>query len=223
MHAGAESIWTEAIAKDSKAFNLSTAQDAARDKVKKTLESEDIRFDKDDFTQTPDSLIDDTVSGVKSYVSLADSIEIPQMVEKFLSFDIGDDFEIAGTVDFIAKDGTISDIKTSSKKSTPQQHIAQLGVYRRLAQLNGIESPSKSFGIQNIAFTSKAVTGYLLEAKHDMNMVSYLVDQIKTRTQLVLQNELEIDLYFPTNPSSYLCAEKYCPFWAQCDAVEGRR
>lgn len=217
VHAGAEQIWTESITKGDKIINVSQAQDAARESVKKEFQEADIRLDKDNFAESEDNAIDDATAGAKQYCVLAEDIDVPQYTEKTLEISLGDNITVRGTADFIGS-GVIEDIKTSTRKSTPQQHAAQLGVYAKLAKLNGIDVSLEDARIQNIAYTKNKVSGYLLPFKLKEQMSSYLINTLKDRIVIARQNPLEIDLLFPANPSSYLCAEKYCPMWHDCDA-----
>jgi len=222
VHAAGEQIWTESIKANKKIINITAAKDAAAQSVDDRFQAEEIRLDDDKF-ETKDGCKDSAVEGAEAYCNLAEQIEIPAYTEKFFSVDTGDNIEIAGTSDYISKDGIVQDIKTSSKKSTPQQHVAQLSVYARLAQLNGIEVNTTDSVIQNIAFTKKATTGYILPFKLDLDLSSYLINTIRERIILTRINPLELDLLFPANPSSYLCSPKYCAYWDDCDAVAGKR
>ena len=218
VHAGAEAIWTESIAKNEKIINKTQAQDAAVQSVEKAFEEEDIRLDKDDFAQTKDNAKDNAANGAAIYCDMAQEIEVPKFVEHYMSIDLGDNISVGGTADFIGHDGRIEDIKTSTKQPTPQQYAAQLGVYARLADLNGLKADLENSRIQGVAFLKNTTQGHLLPFKLNMTLTSYLINTLKERTILARQNPLEIDLLFPANPSSYLCNPKYCAYWDDCEA-----
>ena len=218
VHAGAEAIWRESISAGSKIINISRAQDAAVESVEKAFEEEDIRLDKDDFTETKDGAKDSAAAGAAIYCEMAEKIEIPKFVEHNMSIDLGDNITVRGTADFIGHDGIVEDIKTSTSKSDPKKHTAQLGVYARLADLNGIKADLDNARIQNIAYNKSKTVGHLLPFKLNMTLTSYLINTLKERTILVRQNPYELDLLFPANPSSYLCNPKYCSYWDDCEA-----
>jgi len=219
VHAGAEQIWTESMSKNKKIINVSQAQDAAVESVIHTFETEDIRLDKTDFSHTIDNVKDSAAEGAKIYCSMAEEIEIPKFVEHRMELDMGDNIWVKGTADYIGHDGIVEDIKTSSKKTSPNQHAAQLGVYAKLAKLTGIENASLTDArIQNVAYLKNSVNGHLLPFKLNETLSSYLINTLKERTILARQNPLEIDLLFPANPSSFLCNPKYCAYWDDCEA-----
>ena len=218
VHAGAEQIWTESIAKGEKVINTTQAQDAAVQSVEKAFEEEDIRLDKNDFAETKDNAKDNAAEGAAIYCDMAQEIEIPKFVEHNMSIDLGDNITVRGTADFIGHNGIVEDIKTSTKKPSPTQYAAQLGVYARLAELNGIKADLENSRIQGVAFLKSKTQGHLLPFKLNMTLTSYLINTLKERTILARQNPLEIDLLFPANPSSYLCNPKYCAYWDDCEA-----
>jgi len=223
-HKAGEMIWLESIEKGEKIINISQAKDAAAQEVEDIYQNEDIRFDKNDFAETLDNAKDAAVDGATVFCELAKDIDVPRFVEHTMEIDLGDNISVRGTADYISHTGMIEDIKTSSRKTTPQQHQVQLGIYAKLAKYSGIENANlQESRIQNIAFTKTKTSGYLLPFKLDEHLSSYLINDIKERIILSRQNNYEIDLLFPTNPSSFLCNPKYCAFWYDCEAVKGRR
>lgn len=190
VHAGAEQIWRESITKGEKVINLLQAQDAAVQAVEQSDESEDIRYDKYDFSSNLANAKDSAAEGAKAYCELALDIDVPKFVEHTMQIDIGDNVIVKGTADYISHDGMVEDIKTSARKATPQQHVLQLGIYAKLAQHNGVDANMTDSRIQNIAYTKNKTSGYLLPFKLDEHLSTYVVNDIKDRVVLARQKPI---------------------------------
>ncbi len=215
VHGGAEHIWTESQKAGQKTFNLSAAKDAAAQAVEDKYSNEEVRFE---GFESVDGAKDDAVAGVDVYAKeIVPNVEIPLYVEKYYEAEVDDNIFIKGTSDAIQNDGTIRDIKTSTRKKTGSEYVEQLSIYARLTEVNeGLPIQPKAI-IENIVFGKNDIKAHLLDVNIDVVGTKRKIDDIIKRVKWFNENKIaDMEMIFPANPNSFFCDERYCLVYNEC-------
>ncbi len=213
VHAGAEKIWDDSIKAGQKTFNINDAKEAAEQSIIDDMEKKEVRFY--DF-ETKEGAIDEAVKGVDVYANeIVPNVEMPQRVETYLKADITDDISINGTFDAYSADGTIRDIKTTSRKAVPNKYKDQMAIYARLAEANGLK-PNWKMSIENIVFRKNDIQSHIFEMPLDFEGTKHKIDDIVRRVEWYRNHPEDEVMVFPANTASFLCNEKYCPVYDTC-------
>ena len=215
VHSSAELIWEESIKAGQKTFSLDAAKDAAAQSVKDAFKSDRQEVRLYDF-ETQEGAIDDAVRGAEVYASeIVPNVTIPTQVETYLKANISDGISLNGTFDAFSTDGTIRDIKTSSKKATPSKFIDQMSIYARLAEVNGMK-PNMKYSIENIVFLKNDIKAHIMEGEVNIPQTQLKIDDMVNRYKWYKEHPEDGQMVYPANTSSYLCHEKYCPVYHEC-------
>lgn len=134
-----------------------------------------------------------------------------ETIEKYVELHVpGVPIPIIGYIDIILDDGTPADFKTSARSWTQDQANSSLQTLFYLAALNqagfDVNWRFKHF----IFVKTKTPQVQILEHSHKPGELFFLFEMIK-RVWGGISKE-----YFPLNPTTWRCNEKYCDFYANC-------
>lgn len=166
----------------------------------------------DDTTPSPAIAEQQIARMVAAYVHhVAPSVR-KVMVEQLMSADLGDGFELAGTVDLIVIDGTVRDLKTGAR---PRPYQAQVGAYALLARS---QKPNP------LAITGCAIDFIRrtpVTKRQDMPATESYDRRVAENAAWHTTQRIKADLIdfrrsgelwsFPANPMSQMCTDRYCP------------
>ncbi len=216
IHAGAEVMWNEAIAKGEKDPNLSMMTDAAMEAWKEEKEKGMQYGDNEDEGSCAVEIIKGTEAFIEDIVPFT---AIPKAVETFYKVDIDNPLvaELGGTIDYLGK-STIADIKTSKRKSGPEGHTVQQSIYTYLANANGEDI--KSNLIQQVVL-KKQPEGNILTLDPDIDQAKYLVNGILDTMELIHKDVAPIETILRPNPKYMFCSPKFCAHYNTCPAIKG--
>jgi hypothetical protein len=215
VHKGAEQIWEESIKAGQKTFSINAAKDAAAQCVEDEFSSDDREIRLFDF-ETKEGAIDDATAGVEVYAKeIVTQVDIPVSVETYLKSEIDEGIRMSGTFDGFSADGTIRDIKTTSRKAVPQKYVDQMSIYARLAEVNGM-NPNMKFSIENIVFMKDSIKAHLFTMDVNIEGARLKIDDIVSRIRWYKEHPSDGAMVFPANTSSYLCSDRYCPVFNSC-------
>lgn len=133
-------------------------------------------------------------------------------VEQLMSADLGDGFELAGTVDLIVIDGTVRDLKTGAR---PRPYQAQVGAYSLLArsrQPDPIDVTGCAIDFIRRSPVTKRQAMPETEA-YDRRICEsaawHTCQRIKSD---LIEFRATGELWsFSANPMSQMCTDRYCP------------
>jgi hypothetical protein len=117
---------------------------------------------------------------------------------------------VIGYIDIILEDGTPADFKTSARSWTHEQANNSLQTLFYIAALNqaGIEV---NWRFKHFVFVkTKVPQVQILEHSHKPGELFFLFETIK-RVWQGIEKE-----FYPLNPTTWRCSEKYCDFYANC-------
>lgn len=146
---------------------------------------------------------------VEAYVATAADVQ-PQLVEEWVSGKIGG-VAVRGVLDLMDAAGTISDLKTASKK--PSGITAD---YRLQLTMYAMVTPGAS-GKCRLDTVTKQKTAQVVPQSFD---VTARDRQYAEALLPILQDGMKDGRYWP-NRDHNLCARKYCPFWRVCESEFG--
>lgn len=135
----------------------------------------------------------------------------PEHIEKKVELRVpGVPVPVIGYIDIILADGTPADFKTSARSWTQDQANNSLQTLFYIAALNqaGLEVNWK---FKHFVFVkTKIPQVQVLEHSHTPGELFFLFEMIK-RVWEGINKE-----FFPLNPTTWRCSEKYCDFFANC-------
>ncbi len=117
---------------------------------------------------------------------------------------------VIGYIDIILDDGTPADFKTSARPWTQDQANNSLQTLFYIAALNqaGMEV---NWRFKHFVFVkTKVPKVQILEHSHKPGELFFLFETIK-RVWQGIEKE-----FYPLNPTTWRCSEKYCDFYANC-------
>ena len=117
---------------------------------------------------------------------------------------------VIGYIGVILEDGTPADFKTSARSWTQDQANNSLQTLFYLAALNqaGFEV---NWRFKHFVFVkTKTPQVQVLEHSHKPGELFFLFETIKRVWEGISKE------YFPLNPTTWRCSEKYCDFYANC-------
>lgn len=212
IHAGAEQMWTESIAKGSKSINLSAMTDAAMEAWKVENEQDNMQFGAD---ETQGTCAKEIFLGIEAFIEdIVPFTSIPTGVEQFFKVDIDHRLvsELGGTVDYI-NNNTIADIKTGKRKPTVSNYSTQQSIYKYLAVENGIDV--KHNLIQSVVL-KKVPEGAIIPMETNVPQAKALVNIILDTLDLVMKDVAPIETILRPNPQYMFCSERFCAFYGKC-------
>jgi len=217
IHKGVEVFWNDAIQTQKKDANLSMMVDACMESFKEESQK-GLRYDDGENHLTAEQ---DIIKGTEAFVEdITPYAQIPDAVEKFFVVPIKDHpliTEVGGTVDYLRRD-TISDVKTSKRTPVPANYDTQQGLYRYLANANGLNITKNL--IHGVVLT-KVAKGVILDMEVNVPKAIVAVNSILDTTRIYAKDIMEPEILFRGNPKYYLCSEKYCAFYGDCKFVKG--
>jgi hypothetical protein len=117
---------------------------------------------------------------------------------------------VVGYIDIILADGTPADFKTSARSWTQDQANNSLQTLFYLAAMNqmGFEV---NWRFKHFVFIkTKTPQVQVLEHSHTPGELFFLFEMIKRVWEGISKE------FFPLNPTTWRCSEKYCDFFANC-------
>ncbi len=117
---------------------------------------------------------------------------------------------VIGYIDVVLEDGTPADFKTSARSWTQDQANNSLQTLFYIAALNqaGFEV---NWRFKHFVFVkTKTPQVQVLEHSHKPGELFFLFETIKRVWEGISKE------YFPLNPTTWRCSEKYCDFYANC-------
>ena len=215
VHAAAEAMWTESIAKKDKVINMSSMLDAGMEALKLEEERGLVYEEGESNNAAAAEIIQGTEAFVDDIVPFA---SIPVAVEEFFKVDINHPIvkEIGGTVDYIGKND-ISDLKTSKRKPIVQSHTTQQSIYKYLAEANG--HVIKHNTIQAVVFKKAGAEGMILPMEANVPQAKDLVNIILDTLDVVLLDVAPIATILRPNPKYMFCSPRFCKFYGKCPAT----
>lgn len=117
---------------------------------------------------------------------------------------------VIGYIDIILADGTPADFKTSARSWTQDQSNNSLQTLFYLAAMNqmGFEV---NWRFKHFVFVkTKTPQVQVLEHSHTPGELFFLFEMIKRVWEGISKE------FFPLNPTTWRCSEKYCDFFANC-------
>lgn len=218
IHAGAEKLWEDAMAKqDKEAIYVPGAIDAAVERFKEE-EKLGLHYDAGEDRNTA---INEVIVGTQTFASdIVPFTEIPDAVETRVTVEISGHpivKDISGTIDYYGH-GIIGDIKTSKRKATPENYEIQQSLYKHLAEANGMVVRYNL--IQNIVLT-KNPNGQVLELAPNVPKAKTVVNNLLDTLEVFAEDKVRPEVLFRGNPKYYLCSDKYCAFYRDCMFVKG--
>lgn len=218
IHAAAELMWSESMAKNEKSINLSAMNDAA---IGAYIEEEDKGMELDEGV-TRDDNIREIIAGNEAFAEdIVPYAQIPSAVETFVKVDIDHPFvsELGGTIDYMTP-SIIADLKTSKRKPTVSNYVTQQSIYTYLAQANGFDI--KHNLIQSVVL-KKVPEGMILPMEPEVEQVKSLVNIMLDTLSVVHQDIIPIETVLRPNPKYMFCSEKFCKFYGNCPATNHRK
>jgi hypothetical protein len=212
IHAGAEQMWQESIAKGTKVINLGAMTDAAVEAWKKENEQENMQFNDG---ETDGTCVGEIIAGTEAFIEdIVPYTDIPTGVEQFFKVDLDHPLvsEIGGTVDYI-NHNTIADIKTGKRKPTVSNYSTQQSIYKYLAEENGVAV--KHNLIQSVVL-KKVPEGMIIPMEANVPQAKALVNIILDTLDLVVKDVAPIETILRPNPSYMFCSQKFCAFYGKC-------
>jgi len=214
IHKAAEVIWSEAIETQKVDDNIEKLTDAAIEEFHEVEARAELNYDEGEDTNTAQ----DTVKkGVKAFVEdIVPYTPIPLGVEKFFKVDIDHPFvkELGGTIDYITND-VVADVKTSRRKAVMNHYVTQQSIYKYLAIENGYDI--KHSLIQNVILRKSSTEGQIGELEPNVPQAKFIINTLLDTLELAAKDTIPLDTLFRGNPKYYLCSEKYCAFYKECE------
>ena len=186
---------------------LEVAEDAFRKDVDRNGGQSEVRWDGTNFARALDSAINLTSTHMKHHAPLIQ----PRDVQLELHRELPDGRDFVGFVDFVEEDGTLSDVKSGS---------------RRMAAGDADTDPQPSaYGYlvgEPVAFkfyrsidTGSKLTHEIVETGRDQRAIDWY-------EQKVLDVSAAINTgVFPPNDSGWHCSRRFCGFFEMC--MSGRK
>lgn len=135
----------------------------------------------------------------------------PEHIEKKVELRVpGVPVPVIGYIDIILADGTPADFKTSARSWTQDQANNSLQTLFYLAAMNqmGFEV---NWRFKHFVFVkTKTPQVQVLEHSHTPGELFFLFEMIKRVWEGISKE------FFPLNPTTWRCSEKYCDFYANC-------
>lgn len=216
IHKGVEVMWKEAIEWNKKDPNTDMMFDASIEALHEEGKK-GLRYDDGEDQSTAEKEI---TAGIISFVDdIVPYLDIPEAVEKRLSFNITDHpivSGVSGTVDYILPT-ILDDVKTSKRKPTVANYVTQQSIYKILAIKNGYNI--KHSRIQGIVLKKKPES-HILPLEPNIDQAKYTINALLGTLQLASEDKAPIDLLFRCNTKYYLCSTKYCSLHGSCPATK---
>lgn len=218
IHKSAEVLWNNAIKKQEIDTNMDWLNDAAIEEFKEIEKKDSLYYDQGEDTNTAQSTI---LQGVNVFVEdIVPFTPIPQAVEKFLEVKISGNpiiNAIGGTIDYLT-DTVVADVKTSKRKPVVSNYSTQQSIYRYLAIEHGYNIEHSL--IQGVVLKKKP-EGLILEMEPKVDQAKYIVNQMLRTMEIAASDTVPLNVLFRGNPKYYLCSEKYCNFYNECEWTKG--
>jgi hypothetical protein len=146
--------------------------------------------------------------------SIAPEITTPKQIEQKITVDIGLDLPLTGRLDFVNEDGSIFDLKTTSKSwgknNALTKHWLQSTFYSLLRwKETGTEPPGFIFYVLvNLKTGCKTQTELLKIAQPMYRRLEALFGAFMAM--------LSSGTFLPAEPGSWMCSEKWCGYFLTC-------
>ena len=214
IHAAADTMWKESIAKKDKVVNMSTMLDAGVAAWKEE-EAKGMQYGED---EDANSCIKEVMTGTEAFVEdIVPYSAIPIATETFVKIDIDHKMvkEIGGTIDYMTT-CTIADLKTGKRKPTISNYSTQQSLYKYLANSNGL--PIENNIIQSVVL-KKQPEGLILPMPVNVPKVKDMVNIMLDTLDLVYKDIAPIETILRPNPKHVFCSQEYCAFYGKCPAT----
>jgi hypothetical protein len=219
IHKAAEVLWSEAIKQGKVDDNVEKLTDAAVEEFAEIEKKDKLYYDPQEDTNTAQDTI---VKGVRAFVEdIVPFTPIPLAVEQFLEIPISGNpiiNAIGGTIDYLT-DTVVADVKTSRRKAVMHHYTTQQSVYKYLAQSHGYNIEHSL--IQNVILRKTSTEGLIGELTPNVEQAKFIVNKMLETMEIVEAGTIPLNVLFRGNPKYYLCSEKYCAFFNECDWVKG--
>lgn len=117
---------------------------------------------------------------------------------------------IIGYIDIILEDGTLGDFKTSERSWTQEKASSSLQPLFYLAALNQKGFEVNWYFRHYVFVKTKTPQIQIIDHRHKPGEIFFMFETIK-RIWDGIRKE-----YFPLNPTTWRCSQKYCDFYADC-------
>ena len=215
IHKGIEDFWRQAILAGDKTYPLYKIVESAHDCLSDHLKNPCTV--NNDLSLTVNDINESIKKGLYHwYVSSMPLLAIPDEVEYRMAVPVNNPIikEIAGTADYI-QGFFLDDVKTSKSTIRPQSYKLQQTVYKLLANKNGFTI--KTSRIQGIIFNKADVRTSMSEVLVDEQQARTIIKYVLETCKLLDEGSVDPKILFRGNPSHYLCSDKWCSFYKNCD------
>lgn len=168
------------------------------------------------YDDTPDDVERSIMDTIKIYIDKIPELNnhnLPIAVEKTYSYDLSKRTNkigrLVGTLDIVGSD-YIVDIKTMTKNKNIKSYLLQQAIYALLRQKSN-ENVTKIYIDKIILGKSVIRECYNLEINNIINYAKFVLNN------LIKTIENQDDFLFTGNPSSFLCSEKFCNYFDECN------
>lgn len=186
---------------------LEVAEDAFRKDVDRNGGQSEVQWDGTNFARALDSAINLTSTHMKHHAPLIQ----PREVQLELHRELPDGRDFVGFVDFVEEDGTLSDVKSGSRRMAAGDADTdpQPSAYGYLA------GEPVAFKFYRSIDTGSKLTHEIVETGRDQRAIDWY-------EQKVLDVSAAINTgVFPPNDSGWHCTKRFCGYWERC--MSGRK
>lgn len=186
---------------------LEVAEDAFRKDVDRNGGQSEVQWDGTNFARALDSAINLTSTHMKHHAPLIQ----PRDVQLELHRELPDGRDFVGFVDFVEEDGTLSDVKSGSRRMAAGDADTdpQPSAYGYLA------GEPVAFKFYRSIDTGSKLTHEIVETGRDQRAIDWY-------EQKVLDVSAAINTgVFPPNDSGWHCTKRFCGFFDLC--MSGRK
>ena len=186
---------------------LEVAEDAFRKDVDRNGGQSEVQWDGTNFARALDSAINLTSTHMKHHAPLIQ----PREVQLELHRELPDGRDFVGFVDFVEEDGTLSDVKSGSRRMAAGDADTdpQPSAYGYLA------GEPVAFKFYRSIDTGSKLTHEIVETGRDQRAIDWY-------EQKVLDVSAAINTgVFPPNDSGWACSRRFCGYYEMC--MSGRK
>ena len=217
IHAGVETLWTEAILSSKIDDNREKLTDAAIASYQEQHQA-GLEYDQGEDQTTAEAAV---VQGVHTFCDdIVPFTAIPLHVEKRLTIKIDNPIvqAISGTIDYISSD-TIADVKTSRRKPVASSYTTQQSVYKFLAEKNGYNVQHNV--IQGVVLKTRP-EGHIIKLEPKVDRARHLLNTMLETLRAYHEDKVSPEILFRGNNKHYLCSPKYCTLYGkECKYTQG--
>jgi hypothetical protein len=139
-------------------------------------------------------------------------------MNRMVQVDVDKAYELwfAGTMDYVAPDGTLWDWKTAARKysqSEKQKQSIQASVYAYAAVALGYTNWDVTFNFGVVIRNSKS-SGSIVPVNRTKAHGDWVAEQATTTVTSALR--MGHAIAWPKNDQHNLCSDKWCPWWSVC-------